>query len=311
VIKPRREVDTEIETESSQIQDVRDGNVNQEVSTKVKEFGEQLKKTRVGLNYSQEELAGRLGVKRQTLSSWEAGTTTPDVQTLFRLRQVAKDEKSLGIDLGDLLGEGRLDEGPTPLSFAIKLLQTINTLGIRNAYLNRSDALNGFYLALEQETETITIVCSSLFGVLRVAPQRVSDLLKRKAKSNVKWRILMTNPQVSSGLREDQEARRPKTIEGEIYEAIHMLTGDWGIPESSIRFYKGAPTVFLMFTRERMLLNPYTYGAEAYKTLTLEVAHTESREDIYTQYKENHFQRSWDGSSALSDELPRSDKRES
>ena len=40
-----------------------------------------------------------------------------------------------------------------------------------------------------------------------------------------------------------------------------------------------APTVFMLFTPDRMLLNPYTYGAEAFKTFTLEVARTENSED--------------------------------
>ena len=270
--------------------------VDKVVNSKIKEFGEQLKQTRMRLNFTQEEFANRLGIKRQTVSSWETGTTSPDVQTLIRLKQLAKETGDLVIDLGDLLGETRWDAGRTPLSFAIGLLQMMDTLGIRNAYRNRTEALNGFYHVLEREDESISVVCSSLMGLIRVAPQKVAQILMQKAREQVTWKILMTHPRMSK-LRETQETRKAGTIESEIWESVKVIT-DWGIPRESIRFYDGAPTVFLMFTPDRMLLNPYTYQTEAFKTFTLEVARTQSSEDIYTQYLTNHFQRSWQGSNA-------------
>ncbi|MBZ5511396.1 MAG: helix-turn-helix domain-containing protein [Acidobacteriia bacterium] len=262
---------------------------------KVKEFGEQLKETRVRLDYTQEDFARHLGVKRQTLSSWEQGVTTPDVRTLLRLKQIAKEKAP--VDLGDLLGETRWDSGRTPVSFAIRLLQTIDAMGIRNAYKNRTDALNGFYPVLEKEADSISVVCSSFMGVIRVAPQKVSLLLQHKAKT-ITWRILMTDPDVSN-LREQQEVREKGSIANEIWESVNTITQDWGISKESIRFYRGAPTVFMLFTPERLLLNPYTYQTEAFKTFTLEVARTENSEDIYGQYVTNHFERSWQGPNAV------------
>jgi transcriptional regulator with XRE-family HTH domain len=275
-----------------------EGFVDNGVTFKVRGFGEQLKQTRIRLDYTQEELASHLGVKRQTLSSWETGTTTPDVQMLFRLKKLAKESKNQPIDLGDLLGENHWDVGRTPLSFAIGLLQMIDTLGIRNVYRNRTEALNGFYPFLEKESESIGIVCSSLMGLIRVGSQKVAQVLMQKARENVSYKILMTHPRMSK-LRETQETRKTGTIESEIWESIKVIT-DWGIPRESIRFYDGAPTVFLIFTPERMLLNPYTYQTEAFKTFTLEVGRTESSEDIYTQYLTNHFQRSWEGRNSTS-----------
>lgn len=287
--------DLGIRTEASQPGAV-GGFADNAVTFKVRDFGEQLKQTRIHLDYTQEELATRLGVKRQTLSSWETGTTTPDVQMLFRLKQLAKDGKDQLIDLGDLLGETRWDVGRTPLSFAIGLLQMIDALGIRNVYRNRTEALNGFYPVLEKEAESIGIVCSSLMGLIRVGPQKVAQILMQKAREKVSFRILMTHPRVSK-LREAQETRKAGSIESEIWESIKVIT-DWGIPRESIRFYDGAPTVFLMFTPNRMLLNPYPYQTEAFKVFSLEVGRTESSEDIYTQYFTNHFLRSWEGSNS-------------
>jgi transcriptional regulator with XRE-family HTH domain len=289
--------DLSIRTETSHTGAV-GGLLDNGVTYKVRGFGEQLKQTRIRLDFTQEELASRLGVKRQTLSSWESGTTTPDVQMLFRLKQLAKESKNQPIDLGDLLGENHWDVGRTPLSFAIGLLQMIDTLGIRNVYRNRTEALNGFYPFLEKESESIGIVCSSLMGLIRVGPQKVVQVLAQKARENVSYKILMTHPRVSK-LREAQEIRKEGTIESEIWESIKVIT-DWGIPRESIRFYDGAPTVFLIFTPERMLLNAYPYATEAFKVFTLEVGRTEGTEDIYTQYLTNHFQRPWEGSNSSS-----------
>lgn len=49
------------------------------------ELGKQLKDARTGANLSQAELAGRIGVSRQTVSNWENGRSYPDIGSLIRL----------------------------------------------------------------------------------------------------------------------------------------------------------------------------------------------------------------------------------
>ena len=49
------------------------------------EIGKQIQQRRVAANISQEELADRLYVTRQTLSNWETGKTYPDINSLLRL----------------------------------------------------------------------------------------------------------------------------------------------------------------------------------------------------------------------------------
>ena len=48
-------------------------------------FYEKLYELRKENGYSQEELADKLGVARQTISKWENGTTTPDTNNLIEL----------------------------------------------------------------------------------------------------------------------------------------------------------------------------------------------------------------------------------
>jgi len=261
------------------------------------EFGSRLKDLRIQLGMTQPELAALLEVKRQTIASWEQGATAPDVPRLYALKHHAAKE-GVSVSLGELLGEAA-NRRDSPLGYVRDLLRDVDDMGVRGIFHNRSTALDAFRPALEREVDAITIVSSSFTGVVRVATAQVSQLLKEAAQKVRQFRILMTEPSHFSPLREAQEGRREGSIRSEISENVERLISDWGIDESNIRFYKGAPTVFLLFTSDRMLVNPYTYQTEAYKTLTLEVAKTGNIDDIYSQYAENHFQRPWEGNSSV------------
>ena len=52
------------------------------------EIGNQIKLHRTELGLSQEELAARVYVSRQTLSNWETGKTYPDINSLLRLAEL-------------------------------------------------------------------------------------------------------------------------------------------------------------------------------------------------------------------------------
>ena len=51
-------------------------------------FGENLKTLRKKKGFSQEELATRLHVVRQTISKWEKNLSVPDADTLIRLAEI-------------------------------------------------------------------------------------------------------------------------------------------------------------------------------------------------------------------------------
>lgn len=62
-------------------------------------FAEQLKKLRGAKDFSQEDLAQKLFVSRQSISKWENGDTTPDMENLIALAaclDVSLDELVLG-----------------------------------------------------------------------------------------------------------------------------------------------------------------------------------------------------------------------
>ena len=52
------------------------------------EVGKQIKRFRQDLKLSQEELAGKIFVTRQTISNWENGKNYPDVNSLVLLSQL-------------------------------------------------------------------------------------------------------------------------------------------------------------------------------------------------------------------------------
>lgn len=277
-----------------------------------KQFGDQIRNLRLSLGLSQPELAAKLQCKRQTISSWEQGQTSPDVKVLFQLKEIARtnEKNPLDVDLGDMLGDRRGDAGATPLEYTIGLLQKMNSMGIREIHSNRADALMSFISFLESERESISIVASSFLGVTRVAPERVAAVLSRKPGKVKQFRVLMTHPEMSQW-REKQEGRADGSIRAEISESVKVLES-WGVRSENIRFWRGAPTIFLLFTPQRMLANPYTYQTEAFKSVTFEVAPTGSPNDVFSHYSENHFKRPWESPSAVSlEEVRKADGQES
>ena len=68
------------------------------------EFNNKLYELRKQKGFSQEELANRLNVSRQTVSKWEVGDSTPDMEKLVAMSDL------FGISLDELV----LDRSPEP-----------------------------------------------------------------------------------------------------------------------------------------------------------------------------------------------------
>lgn len=62
-------------------------------------FNENLKKIRKEKGYTQEELAAKVGVVRQTVSKWEKGLSVPDADILCKIAEI------LDTDINMLLGD--------------------------------------------------------------------------------------------------------------------------------------------------------------------------------------------------------------
>lgn len=88
-------------------------------------FGENLKAIRKAKGYTQQELAMKLNVVRQTVSKWEKGLSVPDAEILVEIADVL--DTDVSVLLGkEVSGEENKDE------VAIQLAKISEQLAIKN-----------------------------------------------------------------------------------------------------------------------------------------------------------------------------------
>lgn len=214
----------------------------------------------------------------------------------------------------------RLDDRTTSLKSEINslristdFLKQSSNLGLEMIYTDRGAALREFakYMEIEAhqgDTEgKLIIVGSSIKGLL----ENVKDMptiMKDAIKSNCNLQILVTHPKYSR-YRENQEDRPTGAIEDEIFKGIRTLEEcvESVYPDPPdlklspvVRFYKGTPTCFMIIAGDRMLINPYPYEEEAYKSFCIQVQQVEVKEhrsdtdrSIFAQYQRAHFDNPW------------------
>ncbi|MGL0834057.1 helix-turn-helix domain-containing protein [Faecalibacterium duncaniae] len=88
-------------------------------------FGENLRTLRKQKGFSQEELAARLHVVRQTISKWEKNLSVPDADTLIRLAEI------LEVSVSELLG-AKIENESTVSDVAEQLSRITEQLAIKN-----------------------------------------------------------------------------------------------------------------------------------------------------------------------------------
>ena len=88
-------------------------------------FGENLKAMRKAKGYTQEELAIKINVVRQTVSKWEKGLSVPDADVLSRIAEVLDTKVSV------LLG-GTITEETDKDAVAEQLAKISEQLAIKN-----------------------------------------------------------------------------------------------------------------------------------------------------------------------------------
>ncbi len=89
-------------------------------------FGDNLKGLRKAKGYTQEELAIKLNVVRQTVSKWEKGLSVPDVDTLTKIADV------LDTDVSMLLGREIVTDGDDENQIAVQLGKISEQLAVKN-----------------------------------------------------------------------------------------------------------------------------------------------------------------------------------
>lgn len=131
-------------------------------------FSENLKTLRKQKGFSQEELATRLHVVRQTISKWEKNISVPDADTLIRLAEI------LEVSVSELLGTKIEDENAT--SDVAEQLSRINEqLAIKNRRSRRIWKVIGIILAA---IVLINIFIAVFFSVPNVNDNNQSSIIE-------------------------------------------------------------------------------------------------------------------------------------
>lgn len=131
-------------------------------------FSENLKTLRKQKGFSQEELATRLHVVRQTISKWEKNISVPDADTLIRLAEI------LEVSVSELLGTKIEDENAT--SEVAEQLSRINEqLAIKNRRSRRIWKVIGIILAA---IVLVNIFIAVFFSVPNVNDNNQSSIIE-------------------------------------------------------------------------------------------------------------------------------------
>ena len=102
-------------------------------------LGENIRRIRKTRGLTQEELAIRLNVVRQTVSKWEKGRSVPDAELLQKLADV------LEVDITDLLGSSSASAEPAA-GIAEQLARINEQLAIHNRRARRIWKIIGYVL---------------------------------------------------------------------------------------------------------------------------------------------------------------------
>lgn len=144
-------------------------------------FSENLKAYRKAKGLTQEELAVRLHVVRQTVSKWEKGLSVPDADLLVRLAEV------LEVSVSQLLGAGVPPEAPAD-QVAEQLARINEQLAIKNRRAKRIwQCVAGVLIGLVVLTLVLVLLNAVSFGAYDTEVQSqtqtmslVPDLTKRE-----------------------------------------------------------------------------------------------------------------------------------
>ena len=93
------------------------------LGSKRMELGSHIKEHRTELGLSQDDLAERIYVSRQTISNWECGRTYPDVQSLLLLSNV------FGVTVDSLI-KGDVETMAQVMNEAVKKYNALSTITV-------------------------------------------------------------------------------------------------------------------------------------------------------------------------------------
>lgn len=142
-------------------------------------FNDNLKMLRTAKGYTQEELAIKLNVVRQTVSKWEKGLSVPDVEMLSKIADILETKVSV------LLG-GMIEEEVEPNAVAEQLAKISEQLAIRNRRSKTIWKVIGIILLVIVVFSLVsTILGYVLFGAVKSSTIQSDDGIQQKIELDV------------------------------------------------------------------------------------------------------------------------------
>ncbi len=238
----------------------------------------------------------------------DVGGIQPYLSTFIKYKKsdiagIARDISSLKVTVATEIATREIAGAPE------EILESLSKNGVQAIYPDRATAFRTFTRIWQRENE-IRIVGSTIEGFKRGIGIEARELIIPKLESDSKStiHILLTHPSFAQ-YREEPEGEPRGYIVDQIKATNTMLSeikdnGNMNIGNRlQWKFFKGAPTCFMIKAGGFMLLNPYLYMQPAYFNFSMIVKDTLSQFDIYNHYLTYHFQRAWDHP-VLSSEAP-------
>lgn len=235
----------------------------------------------------------------------DVGGIQPYLSTFIKYKRdkigdLAKDLHSLKVAASTEISSREIAGAPD------EILQNLQKNGVQGIYSDRAAAFRVFDPIWHRE-QNIRIVGSTIEGFKRGIGIEARELILPKLLKNKEStiHILLTHASFAK-LREGPEQEQDGYITNQIKSTTEMLqeiksnqqVGD----RLKWKYFKGAPTCFMILAGEFMLLNPYLYMQAAYFNFSMIVKDTTSHFDIYNHYKKYHFQKAWDDPNLSTDE---------
>jgi transcriptional regulator with XRE-family HTH domain len=180
-------------------------------------------------------------------------------------------------------------------------LENMKRCGLLNVYPDRAEAFRYFQPIWDKEHH-IRIVGSSIEGFKRGTGIDAEELLRPKLQESshgdTHIQIMLTHADFAT-YREDQEQEQHGYIAKQIKATSDLLkrlkaeksegnTIEW-------KYFRGAPTCFMIIAGDYMLLNPYLYMQPGYFNFSVIVEKTKkSIFDIYRRFELYHFVKAWE-----------------
>ena len=192
----------------------------------------------------------------------------------------------------------------------MKTLSVLDRCGIVDAFERRSEAHGIIKEWLKNKNnKNFMFVGTSFRGlfwqkegdpeILDLIVDRYKELENDTDKKGEPFiKFMFTHPAFAY-LREKAEDEEREDREFHIREEILrsvLILRERGIPSRCIKFFKGTPTMFGVFTDEAMFLNPYPYKKQSYTSFGLIIKKTQFEDEkltLYTTFRLSQFEGAW------------------